>query len=166
MGYFDPSFNRRKKEWKKIKRKEFKKAVSALHEPGDLRISILKEANQRAASLRKRPTEAETKFMEALRGHGVPFVFNWVCALTRSKYRIVDFFIPSLRWLIEIDGGYHKNPRVMQYDGWKDENSKWRTLRYTNEEVLSKSHFIAKEIKRISSKSRVFPRHHCNKVVN
>jgi len=152
MGYFDTNYKRGRNRKAKKFWPSYKSRISILHEPNDLRGSLMQEANQRAEVLRLKPTEAEKVFITSLKGHGVDFIFNWVCALSRSKYRIVDFYLPKLKWIVEIDGGYHDDAKVKSYDDWKDQSSKWKTFRYTNDEVMLRSDFIASEFKRIINK--------------
>ena len=56
-------------------------------------------------------------------------------------HRIVDFYIPKKKIIIEIDGGYHKD--TILKDNFKDkrflEERKMKTIRIKNEEVFNGS---------------------------
>lgn len=70
-------------------------------------------------------------------------------ALNRSrknpelKTYFLDFYVPSLRLVIEVDGGYHNTDSQKKYDQRRDELIKkhrgWSTLRLPNELVLSEN---------------------------
>ena len=64
------------------------------------------ELEQYAARNRAQLTESEAKLWEALRGGRLGVRFRrQVVLLDRF---IVDFYAPSLRLVVEVDGGYHK----------------------------------------------------------
>lgn len=90
-----------------------------------------------ARRLRRKPTKAEAHFWKeiGLNGLGMPMVRQAVL----SGY-IVDFFVPRIRLVIEIDGGYHTVESVQKYDQKRqrilERRGNW-FLRFTNEEALS-----------------------------
>lgn len=88
--------------------------------------------------LKKNPTKAEIIVKEYLSKHkmGVQFQKGFFVPF----HRIVDFYIPNLKIIIEIDGGYHKET----VDKDKKKDSLWSergitTIRITNEEVFDGS---------------------------
>lgn len=64
----------------------------------------------------------------------LPFLIN-------GKLYYADIAIPSLKLIIEVDGGYHNTETQRIKDAKRDEDFKsigYTTLRYTNEQVQSK----------------------------
>lgn len=67
--------------------------------------------------------------------------------------KIVDFYLPDYRVVIEIDGGYHKTLKQKDKDLRRDTDfclGRIKVIRFTNQEVLDKSHIVNrldKEIK-------------------
>lgn len=67
--------------------------------------------------------------------HQAPFVFR-----PKSIY-FCDFYLPSKRVVIEVDGIYHKSPEMLSKDLQRDENFKSigiRVIRIANEETRDK----------------------------
>jgi len=60
--------------------------------------------------MRSDPTSTEARFFEAVRGARLGVRFKRQVVIGRY---IVDFLVPSLALVVEIDGGYHKT-RVPQ----------------------------------------------------
>lgn len=61
----------------------------------------------------------------------LPFLIN-------GKLYYADISIPSLKLIIEVDGGYHSKPEQQAKDKQRDEDFKsigYTTLRYTNEQL-------------------------------
>lgn len=85
--------------------------------------------------LKQRATETERIVMEFLESENVRFMFQK--GFFKPFHRIVDFYLPKRRIIIEIDGGYHA--QVAALDAKKDRSALargFRTLRITNEQVL------------------------------
>lgn len=88
--------------------------------------------------LRNRPTKAERLLWLYLKGKrmlGVTFRRQY----NIGKY-IADFYIPTLRIVLEVDGGYHYLPEVQLYD--RERSAYFTklgliTIRCTNEEVFN-----------------------------
>jgi very-short-patch-repair endonuclease len=64
------------------------------------------ELEQYAARNRVQLTESEAKLWEAIRGRKLGVQFRRQVVLL-GRY-IVDFYAPSLRLVVEVDGGYHR----------------------------------------------------------
>lgn len=64
------------------------------------------ELEQYAARNRAQLTESEANWWEALRGGRLGVRFRRQVVLL-NRY-IVDFYAPSLRLVVEVDGGYHR----------------------------------------------------------
>lgn len=61
----------------------------------------------------------------------LPFLIN-------GKLYYADIAIPSIKLIIEVDGGYHSTPEQQSKDKQRDEDFKsigYTTLRYTNEQL-------------------------------
>ncbi|GMV54134.1 MAG: hypothetical protein OKBPIBMD_01903 [Chlorobi bacterium] len=100
-----------------------------------------------ARMLRNRQTEAETILWERLRDK----------KLGNLKFRrqhvilnnIVDFYCYSAKLIIEIDGDIHRTPEQKQRDQERDsqfEAAGFRTLRISNEDVISNIDVVCKKI--------------------
>lgn len=86
--------------------------------------------------LKYKATKAEIIFGDWLWKNKVFFKFQK--GFLKPFHRIVDFYLPDLNTIVEIDGGYHK--KII----WKDQNkdkiwSKFKTVRIKNEEIFDSS---------------------------
>ena len=109
-------------------------------------------ADGRAKQLRQQPTEAETRLWHRLRRK----------QLDGLRFRrqspigpyIVDFFCPTARLIVELDGGQHADQQT--YD---DRRTKWlqergyRVLRFWNNDVMGNTDGVLAEIQRAAGKS-------------
>ncbi|MCR5395466.1 MAG: endonuclease domain-containing protein [Bacteroidales bacterium] len=96
---------------------------------------------------RRHPTESESVLWNVLksRGLGVPFLRQFII----DQY-IVDFVYKKGKLVIEVDGGYHSEPR----QAIEDENRTrrlqylgYRVLRFTNEDIVFNIDYVIKSIK-------------------
>jgi very-short-patch-repair endonuclease len=82
--------------------------------------------------LTEKATSQELIFKEYLEQKNIYFKFQK--GFLKPFHRIVDFYLPKLRMIVEIDGGYHKG--IIMKDEYKDKIwSRFRTLRILNEDV-------------------------------
>ncbi|MDO5978610.1 isoleucine--tRNA ligase [Flavivirga spongiicola] len=104
---------------------------------------------------KKNPTQAEIVLWESLKGK----------KLDNYKFRrehiidefIVDFVCLSQRLVIEVDGGYHNKPEVVEADKLRTEileDLGYNVIRFTNEEVIGD---IDSVLNKISNKLKVLP---------
>jgi very-short-patch-repair endonuclease len=86
--------------------------------------------------LRNKPTQAELLMKDILNELHVSFIFQK--GFFTPFHRIVDFYIPKRKIIIEVDGGYHQNTQTkdMRKDMSFFDRRGFRTLRFTNEEVF------------------------------
>ena len=90
-----------------------------------------------ASENKKHMTEAESVLWEALRAKrlgGYRFVRQYII----GDY-IVDFANLYMKLIIEVDGGYHSEPKQMEDDQVRTchlEQMGFSVMRFTNEEVL------------------------------
>ncbi len=115
------------------------------------------QAIARAQELRKRQTEAESLLWYVLRGRRL-------CGL---KFRrqfpvepfIADFACVEERLIVEIDGGYHDYTCADdQSRQQRLEQSGWKVLRFTNEDVLDDVEAVAIAIARHLNREPTFRR--------
>ena len=100
-------------------------------------------------TLRKDSTEAEKILWKYLRGSNFPgYRF-------RRQYSvdsfILDFYCPRARLAIEIDGEYHNNDEVKEYDKDRQEYIEdlgIRFIRFDNQEILNKINDVLSNIKK------------------
>lgn len=118
------------KEWKEIKFANNRTSKS-----------LVKWANNNKKKLEESSTKYEKKLYSALykplKGRvkkQQPFIIN-------KHLYYADISIPSLKLIIEVDGGYHNTEEQKTKDKQRDEDFKsigYTTLRYTNEQIDSK----------------------------
>lgn len=92
----------------------------------------------RAKKLTANSTDAEKCMARLLNTIGVEYYFQYPC--NNGRDIIMDFYIPSRRICIEIDGGYHNNVEMLMKDKWRDQDCAQKgilVLRYTNDRVLA-----------------------------
>lgn len=93
----------------------------------------------RRRELRNRMTEAERRFWILVKeGRFYGFKFRRQAGI---GIYIVDFYCPSLKLVIEIDGGYHKRIDQKTYDQARSlflESFGLGVIRFTNEQALSR----------------------------
>ncbi len=95
-----------------------------------------KETEEAARLLRQQLTPAEAKLWEALRGRQLKGL-KFRCQHPIGRF-IVDFYCPSLKLVIEVDGSIHTQQQ--DYDQARSdllENFSYRVLRFTNNEVIN-----------------------------
>ena len=100
-----------------------------------------------AKRMRSNPTEAELILRDYVRANhlGHKFLFQFIIGQF-----IVDFFCPDCKLIIEVDGGYHSEPK-QEYDDEQRtqmlESLGYRVIRFTNEQVLYDIDYVVNEIK-------------------
>ena len=102
--------------------------------------SVMRRNSFYARELRIKITNTEKIFAEYLLNENINFYFQK--GFINPFHRIVDFYIPSISLIVEIDGGYHQD--TVEKDKRKDYLWKTKrnlnTLRITNEQVLNGSY--------------------------
>jgi very-short-patch-repair endonuclease len=102
---------------------------------------------ERARELRKNMTEPEKKIWYG-------YLKNcWLNVLRQKPINqfIVDFYIPKVKLVIEIDGETHFTEDAIVYDRERTEvlEGLWiRVLRFTNSEVMANLEWVAFEIEK------------------
>ena len=112
----------------------------------------------RAGNLRRNQTPAECELWKHLRLRqlgGVRFLRQYVMGGC-----ILDFYAPSVRLAIELDGGQHYEPDACEHDAGR---SRWlasrgiEVLRYTNLDVSRRMDDVLDDISRTVSKLLAHP---------
>ena len=99
--------------------------------------------------LRKNSTESEKKLWQYLRNRqfeGLKFYRQYGI----GNY-ITDFYSPSLKLVIELDGSQHFTPEGLEYDKIRENFMKSleiKTLRFNNNDVLTNIEGVLEEIKK------------------
>jgi UDP-2-acetamido-2,6-beta-L-arabino-hexul-4-ose reductase len=99
--------------------------------------ALYEELKEKAESMRKNPTEAESAMWEMLRGKNLEAKFRRQHII--GDY-IVDFVCLDSQLVVEIDGGYHNDPEQKELDRQRTgflQSKGFSVLRFTNEEVLA-----------------------------
>lgn len=107
------------------------------------RYALLKEY---ARENRKNATLAEEVLWEQLRGNGLGVKFLRQHVI--GDY-IVDFVSQHDGLVIEVDGGYHSEPRQQEDDILREEALErmgYHVIRFTNEEVLHNIEYVIEQI--------------------
>jgi very-short-patch-repair endonuclease len=99
--------------------------------------------------LRKNMTEAELVLWEVLKDKNL-------CGRKFRRqhsigYYIADFYCPSEKLIVELDGKHHFTPEGIENDSYRDnhlEEMNIKVLRFENKEVLSNLTSVLKSIKK------------------
>ena len=116
------------------------------------RFSRTEAMTKRARRLRAEMTDAEAKLWRALRR-------NQLDSLSfRRQHPLgaytLDFYCPSLRLAIEVDGGQHADSRELRRDDLRTawlESKGIVVIRFWNNEVLGNLNGVLEEIARVAS---------------
>ena len=100
-------------------------------------LPLKKRHSINVARLRKAATPAELRLKDFLASLGAPYRFQQ--GFYQPYYRIVDFYLPTLNLIIEIDGPCHDRQKDHRRDEWFQRIRGIRILRLSNEQVLSGS---------------------------
>lgn len=87
--------------------------------------------------LRANATKAELLFKSNLDLYEIEYEFQKEI-ITRKSFIVADFYIPALRLMVELDGGYHFNKEQKEKDRQKDieyRSRGFKILRMQNERV-------------------------------
>jgi very-short-patch-repair endonuclease len=98
----------------------------------------------------KKCTLAEITFKQILDNSGIKNIFQ-KGFIKNNKCFIVDFYIPTLKLCIEIDGEYHNDENQKKYDLWREQyllnERNFRLIRFSNNFVFNNKDKIIKIIK-------------------
>lgn len=83
---------------------EGQRSVYFKDEIGRMKWSVMRLADKN----RKNPTKAEKAAKQWLQRQGLKFVFQKVFMVGAKGY-IADFYFPSRKVIMEVDGGYHQD---------------------------------------------------------
>lgn len=106
---------------------------------------------------RKNPTEAEELLWQEIRNRKLDDKFRRQHAIDDF---IVDFVCVDKKLVIEVNGGYHNDPKQKEYDEfrtWKLNVLGFSVLTFTNEEILEKTSSVIAKIKNALNKSENSP---------
>ena len=109
-----------------------------------------REIEEAARRLCQQLTPAESTLWQALRGRQLQGL-KFRCQHPVGRF-IVDFYCPSLKLVIEVDGGIHDRQQV--YDRARTEHLEtfgYRVLRFNNDEVLKDLSAVLEKIVEFSS---------------
>lgn len=106
---------------------------------------------ERAAAMRREPTEAEKRLWRYLSGAklgGLKFRRQ-----ATIGNRIADFFCPAKGLIIEIDGNTHDRERDAALDRQIAAQYGYRTIRVTNEDVLGNMDGVLQHIEDVACRA-------------
>ena len=114
------------------------------YQTGGASYTLLKKYSE---DNRRNATDAEIILWEFLRGRQLGVKFNRQHII---RDFIVEFVCLEQNLVIEVDGGYHSEPRQHEDDiirqNWLEENE-FRVIRFTNDEILGDIERVLEEIK-------------------
>ncbi len=131
---------------------------TALHDDGGQGMTDRATLKRRASGLRSNQTPAERALWSRLRMRqvsGVRFLRQYAVGDF-----IIDFYAPSIRLAVELDGGQHYEPASIKYDAAR---SGWLVsqgivvLRYTNLDVAQRLDDVLADIERAVAGLRRHP---------
>jgi very-short-patch-repair endonuclease len=107
----------------------------------------LRYVSELAKDLRKKPTPAEEKLWVALRKHQMDGVrFHRQRAWGRY---VLDFYAPSVKVAIEVDGEIHQKVEQKEYDREREldlASHGLQVIRFTSQQILGDSDYCLAEI--------------------
>lgn len=89
----------------------------------------------------KYPTKAESLVKDYLTAQNKEFEFQKIIAINEDRSYRVDFFLPSIMTVLEIDGEYHNEQKQLKLDKEREDLMKRMGLRFvrmTNDDVIAK----------------------------
>ena len=113
------------------------------HTADSTQYDLLKE---NAVTNRKNPTEAESVLWDMLKGNKIGYHFRRQHIILDY---IVDFICLDKGLIIELDGGYHNDPRQKEYDKARTAHLQrlgYTELRFKNEELLCNPDAVIQKI--------------------
>ena len=113
------------------------------HTADSTQYDLLKE---NAKANRKNPTEAESAMWDILKGNNIGYHFRRQHIILDY---IVDFICLDKGLIIELDGGYHNDPRQKEYDEARTAHLHrlgYTELRFKNEELLCNPDAVIRKI--------------------
>ena len=113
------------------------------------KIFNISAVNETRKNLRNNMTEAEKRLWIHLKNEQLGLKFRRQYSI--SHY-IADFYSPSLKLVIELDGSGHFTPEALEYDKIREEfmNSLGiKTIRFNNNDVMTNIEGVLERIKEI-----------------
>lgn len=123
------------KEVEKLKRK-LKQANYKVREfkKGARTEGQINSAKSISKKLRKKATPSELVVIDKLKEERFKVEFQYPIYLDNS-YIVVDIYLPQIKTVVEVDGGYHTQENISEADKWRDiklRNKKYKVYRITN----------------------------------
>jgi very-short-patch-repair endonuclease len=105
---------------------------------------------QRAAEMRKNPTDAEHKLWNILRKYrSQGFLFRQQHPI---DIFIADFYCHKLKLVVEVDGEIHSNEEAQEYDDGRTyelEKHGLKVIRFTNEQIENQRGMILDQLDKL-----------------
>lgn len=139
-------WNKPKKKKKKKTPIQKKKVYPVKREPSKRLLPTYKgfegtKAQEFCDTLRKNQTGAERRFGFLLGLLGIPIAAQYpVKREDCDSFYILDFYLPTLNLIVEIDGEYHEADEMREKDSIRDEFLKtkgFKVIRLTNRQVYN-----------------------------
>lgn len=105
-----------------------------------------RQYKERRQALRNKATDSEQLLWQKIRSKQLGVKFRRQHGI---GYYIVDFYCPTLKLVIELDGGYHYQPEQLAYDQIRTEYLNRlgiQVLRYDNNQVFIEIDAVVEDI--------------------
>jgi very-short-patch-repair endonuclease len=131
-------------------------------DPNDIK-PVYSDSKEAAEDFRKllieKQTESEKVFKALLKASNIKYEFQkifWVKVKSKNvkkKFYIVDFYLPELETVIEIDGEYHDEVKQQKQDKFRTSvllrNGILKVFRFSNEDVLNNHNYVLSRLNQI-----------------
>lgn len=149
-----PSFTKRKKHRKPkqrpLKQKKYEPATSFGYRFGEpnSKFTLTDSAKTNRAKLIQTATKSERELIGFLKSEGIKYEFQKIFYYD-SSYYIVDFYIPSAKLVIEVDGRYHDSSIQQRDDQLRTRRLKTicgvnELIRFANDELKDRDLVVNK----------------------
>jgi len=149
-----PSFTKRKKHRKPkqrpLKQKKYEPVTSFGYRLGEpnAKFTLTDSAKTNRAKLIQTATKSEREFIGFLKSEGIKYEFQKIFYYD-SSYYIVDFYIPSAKLVIEVDGRYHDSSIQQRDDELRTRRLKTicgvnELIRFANDDLKNSAFVIDK----------------------
>jgi len=138
-------------------------------DPNEVKV-VYSDSKEAAEDFRKllieKQTESEKVFKALLKSSNIKYEFQkifWVKVKSKSikkKFYIVDFYLPELETVIEIDGEYHDEVKQQKQDKFRTSvllrNGILKVFRFSNEDTLNNHNYVLSRLNQIVANTVIF----------
>lgn len=141
---------RKNKKAIRLSNKKYEPVTSSGYKLGEpnTKFTLTDSANTNRAKLIQTATKSERELIGFLKSEGIKYEFQKIFYYD-SSYYIVDFYIPSAKLVIEVDGRYHDSSEQQRDDQLRTRRLKSicgvnELIRFANDELKNKDFVVNK----------------------